>query len=437
MFPIIGPMVKRYLYFLISLFVSSVGVALVTKTVLGTSPISSVPYVLSLFTPLSIGGWTAVFNMLYIILEVALMTRSQIREKRMDLIMQIPVSVLFGVFIDVSLRMLFWWVPGHYLSHVATLVVGCGILAFGIAMSVQANVAMLSGDYLIRVISSRFRKEFGRVKICFDVSLVAAACLISLAFSSTVSGVREGTVAAAFMVGPMVFLFGRLLRPLTPWLEGRDKAQPAEAADREVHALVITITREYGSGGRELGYRLAERLGIKCYNSELIALAASDSGFSEVFVETNEQSLSPEELAVQIFQNYDVAIEHSEAGADRLFLAQSRVIRRIAATEPCVIVGRCADYVLADLPQDSVVSVFCYTDQEHALERAVGSYGLERGGAEQTIRERNESRVRHYQHFTGRRWGDPHNYQLMVNTGSVSVETAVDLIAALYAEKQT
>lgn len=236
-------MVKRYLYFLISLFVSSVGVALVTKTVLGTSPISSVPYVLSLFTPLSIGGWTAVFNMLYIILEVALMTRSQIREKRMDLIMQIPVSVLFGVFIDVSLRMLFWWVPGHYLSHVATLVVGCGILAFGIAMSVQANVAMLSGDYLIRVISSRFRKEFGRVKICFDVSLVAAACLISLAFSSTVSGVREGTVAAAFMVGPMVFLFGRLLRPLTPWLEGRDKAQPAEAADREVHALVITITR--------------------------------------------------------------------------------------------------------------------------------------------------------------------------------------------------
>ena len=132
-----------------------------------------------------------------------------------------------------------------------------------------------------------------------------------------------------------------------------------------------------------------------------------------------------------------MAIEHSEAGADRLFLAQSRVIRRIAATEPCVIVGRCADYVLADLPQDSVVSVFCYTDQEHALERAVGSYGLEREGAEQTIRERNESRVRHYQHFTGRRWGDPHNYQLMVNTGSVSVETAVDLIAALYAEKQT
>ncbi|MDE6324171.1 MAG: cytidylate kinase family protein [Paramuribaculum sp.] len=429
-------MFKRYAYFLISLFISSVGVALVTKTVLGTSPISSVPYVLSLFTPLSIGWWTALFNMLYIILEVALMSKSQIREKRFDLIMQIPVSVLFGIFIDMSLRMLYWWIPEHYLSHVATLIAGCAILAVGIAMSVQANVAMLSGDYLIRVISSRFKKEFGRVKICFDVSLVISACLISMIFSSTVSGVREGTVAAALMVGPMVFFFGKLLRPLTPWLMGVRKNASEKPAVAGRHT-VITITREFGSGGRELGYRLAEKLGIKCYDRDIIAMAATESGYSEDFVESNEQSLSSEALAAQIFQNYDVALEHSQTGPDRLFMAQSRVIREIAAEKPCVIVGRCADHVLADMADCAVLSVFCYTDSDHAIERAVSSYGIDPATAPKDIRQRNELRIRHYQHFTGRRWGNPHNYQLMVNTGSVPVGTAVDLIATLYAEMQT
>ena len=112
-----------------------------------------------------------------------------------------------------------------------------------------------------------------------------------------------------------------------------------------------------------------------------------------------------------------------------LFVAESQTVKELADRESCVIVGRCADFVLSDSPD--VVRVFCYTDEQSAVKRCVGEYGLDQDKALAEIRRINRARANHYEYYTGRRWGDPHNYDLAVNTGRVGLETACNMIMEL------
>lgn len=150
---------RRYLLFLISLFVNAFGIAFITKALLGTSPITSVTYVLSMFTPMTMGQWTIILNILFIIFEIPFMTREVFRQDRRLYLLQIPISLCFGTFIDCSMRMLHALNPITYVSQIVTLVFGCVILAVGIALEVKANVAMMSGEYFVRVISLRLKKN--------------------------------------------------------------------------------------------------------------------------------------------------------------------------------------------------------------------------------------------------------------------------------------
>lgn len=198
---------KRYLVFLIGLFINALGVSFITKAALGTSPISSIPYTLSLgFSP-TLGQFTIVFSLLLIVLQLLILRR---RFQKIQLL-QIPVSILFGYFIDLTMVMLFFVEPQQYLSKMLSLLTGCIILGFGVYTEVLANVVMLPGEAFVKSVCTAFHTDFGITKVCFDAGMTICAGLISLLLFSTVNGVREGTVIAALIVGLIARFFGKKL----------------------------------------------------------------------------------------------------------------------------------------------------------------------------------------------------------------------------------
>lgn len=419
---------RRYLLFVASLFINAFGIAFITKALLGTSPITSVTYVLSLFTPFTMGIWTILLNLLFVVLEPFLMTRRELREDLRMYLLQIPISFCFGLFIDFSMFMLFWLEPSAYVMKVTVLLVGCVILALGIALEVKANAAMMAGEYLVKAITRRFHGEFGYVKLGFDITLLTIACILSLVFLSDIQGVREGTVVSALLVGPIVHFVSPAYRIFDRWINAPIKQ--ADTPSAQYTNTIITIAREYGSGGHLLGERLAKELGIKLYDREFIRMAAQRSGIDEQYIAKNEQSIPSFWLKCILSKNSEQPVEASLSADDILFVAESRIVQELAAQEPCIIVGRCADFVLKDHPK--VVKVFCYSDLKSAVNRCVNDYGIPQEQAEAEIRRINRNRIHHYEYYTGWKWGEPHHYHLMLNTGNISLETACKLVKEVY-----
>lgn len=420
-------MSRRYILFAVSLFVNAMGIAFITKALLGTSPITSVTYVLSMFTPLTIGQWTIVLNLLFVLFELPFMTRKELKDDLRMFLLQIPISLCFGTFIDLSMNMLYWLEPVKYIDQIIYLLVGCVILAAGITLEVKANVAMMAGEYFVRVISQRFHGEFGYVKLCFDITLVCIACLFSICFMSGIYGVREGTVAAALLVGPIVHFISPYYRCFDKWIN--DVKDKDAIVLRNIQHVIITIAREYGSGGHLLGEMLSKELGIKLYDKEFIHLVAEKSGINEQYIKKNEQSIPSFWLKCILGKNSEQSLERSLSSDDVLFVAESKIIQELAEKGPCIIVGRCADFVLRDYP--NLIKVFCYSDLKSACVRCVQEYGVSEEKAESEIKRINHNRIAHYEYYTGEKWGEPHHYNLMINTGSIDLSVACNLIKSI------
>lgn len=212
-------MALRYLWFIVGVLVNSFGIALITKAALGTSPISSVAYVLSLALPLTIGQFTFIMNMVFIALQPVLLRR----EYRPIQVLQIAVNVAFSAFLDVSMGMLSWLDPTTLPAQLAALLVGCAILGVGVAVEVAPDVLMVPGEGLVRaiyiVVSRRFGSaRFGTIKNLFDTSLMLIAVVLSLAFFGYLNGIGVGTVIAALLVGRIVNLTNDHV-PLIPYLK--------------------------------------------------------------------------------------------------------------------------------------------------------------------------------------------------------------------------
>lgn len=188
---------KRYLIFFLGLFINSLGVALITKANLGTSPISSIPYVLSLNFSLTLGEFTIIFSLFLILLQLLILRKNFTAEY----LLQIPISILFGYFIDFSMFLLSSINPHTYVFKVFYLLLGCCILGVGVYAEVLADVAMLPGESFVRAITLVWHTDFGKTKVAFDVSMTVIAGVLSLLFFHQLNGVREGTIVAALLVG--------------------------------------------------------------------------------------------------------------------------------------------------------------------------------------------------------------------------------------------
>lgn len=200
---------KRYILFIISLFFSALGVAITKKGELGVSPISSVANVLSIrFTALSIGSWLIIWNCVLILGQILLLRK----KFQWIQLLQIPLSFLFGYFTDFGMWLVSFFNADLYIIRLSMVVIGTIVLGFGISLSVIANVIMNSGEAFVKAISDTIHKDFGNVKICFDISCVITALLLSLLFFRGIEGAREGTVIAAICTGLVVKFFTRLMK---------------------------------------------------------------------------------------------------------------------------------------------------------------------------------------------------------------------------------
>ena len=200
-------LIKRYIFLLAGLFVNGLGVSFITKAGLGTSPITSIPYTLSLgFTP-TVGMFTLVFNIFLVILQVILLRRNF----QLQNLLQLPIIALFSFFIDLTMSLLGFMQPETYAMKVVSLIVGCLILGFGVFMEMVANVAMLPGEATVRAVSDVFSTDFGKTKIAFDSSMTVIAAILSFIMFRHLDGVREGTIVAAILVEFIARLFKKYI----------------------------------------------------------------------------------------------------------------------------------------------------------------------------------------------------------------------------------
>ncbi|MBD8967302.1 MAG: cytidylate kinase family protein [Coprococcus catus] len=417
---------KRYIIFLVGLFVNSLGVSLITKANLGTSPISSIPYVLSLNFPLTLGNFTIIFSILLIILQLFILRKNF----KLEHLLQIPISILFGYFIDLTMLLFSFVNPTAYIAKLIYLLIGCVILGFGVYMEVLADVAMLPGESFVRAIVQTWHREFGSTKVCFDVSMAVIAAALSFILAHRLDGVREGTVIAALLVGFLARQFGRLLAFVKPMLFPEDYKtsegkvdQTTPASNNSDYVSVITIGRQYGSGGSELGQILADKLGYAFYDKEIIEMTAGTTGYSSNYVGEHQESLT--NSLIYDLVNHMYTFPETESPKDKIFDAQSKVIKEIAEKGHCVIVGRCADQILKD--RTDCLNVFLHAPLTTRIKRVMSKKNLTEKEAKNLILKEERRRADNYHYYTRQIWGASANYHLSLDT-SLGYDYVMDVI---------
>lgn len=195
---------------------------------------------------------------------------------------------------------------------------------------------------------------------------------------------------------------------------------------------VITITRQFGSGGREIGKKLAEAYGIPFYDNEIISRAAKDTGFAEAAFERAEDKASNSLLysiamGMNVFSSQDVGFSGLSLD-DRIFLAQSKVIRNVAKEGPCVIVGRCADYILKN--QENVVNLFIRATLDFRIKRAIEAEGIPKEKSAEMVMKKDKSRANYYKYHSGERWDNVLNYDFAIRSDLCGIDGTVACLKA-------
>ena len=192
---------------------------------------------------------------------------------------------------------------------------------------------------------------------------------------------------------------------------------------------IVTISRQYGSGGRYIGKKLSEKLGIPCYDEKLIDMVAKESGFAQDFVAEKGERMTGSLLfniasslsyANNVFSGNGVSLQ------DEIYFIQNKIIKDLANKGPCVIVGRCADYILKE--REDVLNVFIHADIESKIDRAVTYFGITKEQAPSLLKKKDKARSNHYKYYTDQEWGMASNYDLSLNSGALGIDGCVDVI---------
>ncbi|MCI8380232.1 MAG: cytidylate kinase-like family protein [Lachnospiraceae bacterium] len=194
---------------------------------------------------------------------------------------------------------------------------------------------------------------------------------------------------------------------------------------------IITIGRQYGSGGREIGEKLAKRLGIPFYDKELLSRAAKESGFCQEMIENHDERPTNSFLYNLVMDTYSFGYNSSSFVdmpiSHKIFLAQFDTIKKIADEGACVIVGRCADYALADYA--NCVHVFIHADEEHRTKRIMERNNLSESKAKDAINKKDKQRQSYYNYYSSKKWGRSDTYDLSINSARLGIDGTVNLLA--------
>lgn len=197
---------------------------------------------------------------------------------------------------------------------------------------------------------------------------------------------------------------------------------------------VITISREFGSGGRTIARKLSQRLGYKFYDKELIQRIAEESGYSEEFVEKRgEDANTTNSFLFNLARSGGRGYDGMPGITDKLFIIQHNIIKKLPDEGPCIIVGRCSDYILRDNP--NALHVFIYADMEFKKKRIVELYGETDCNPQKRLEEKDKKRIIYYKNYTGRNWGQSNNYDISLNSSKLGINNCVDMLANLIESK--
>lgn len=198
----------RYFIFISGLFFMGLGISLTSKSGLGTSPINSLPYVLSMIFPLTVGQFTFLLSILFFLVEIIVLRKDFPKEQYLQLL----VGPFFGFFVDLGMSIFAFVNPAAYLVKILVLLSGCFLLALGVYLQVIANVIINPGEGIVKAISNKFSKKFGNIKIALDSTLCIIAIIISLFTFGSIKGVREGTIICAVLVGNITKIYSAIFQ---------------------------------------------------------------------------------------------------------------------------------------------------------------------------------------------------------------------------------
>ena len=294
------------------------------------------------------------------------------------------------------------------------------------AVVICHSFLLVMGLNFLEMTTSITVQSLGNVKKATMVSFIRQiilfipiACFMAIYLHKGIYGVlNAGPIADAITFFIALVIFYSEYRKLSI------KEKPTNLEDIKVNntykgkKIVITISREYGSGGHYVGELLAKRMGINFYDKNLINLISKKSGLSKEYVEANNQKLA--------------SFKYIDNNDDRIFIAEEKVIKDLAKKESCVIVGRCADYILKD--NKDTIKVFLYSSSQDKVKRAVKYYNLEEDKALKEINKINSERAKHYKYYTNRDWYDFANYDIALNVDYLGVEKTAELLEQVIRE---
>lgn len=426
-------MARRFLVFSLCLVFMGFGVACMIKSALGVSPISSLPYTFSLlFTGITVGGWTALLNLFMIILQPVL--KPGITKKL--LFLQAGMTVVFGYFIDLSLEFLAPLVLTAYIGQVAMLFAGCTIMAFGIYLGIIARITLLPMDALLQVVSERLRKPYTSVKVVSDLGMTITSAVLCLVFIGELATVREGTLIAAFFCGSEIKFFSTYFKGLTYLLlpenliqKEREKQELPQVSEQH---FVLTVSHEYGSGGRTIARRIAHELGLPYYDTEIIKMAAERSDFAEEYLKEHEEKITSTAL-YRLFDWYTGALPGNQRPVqEQIFQLEAKVIQEIAAKDSCVIVGRLANYILQK--HRNSLHIFITADEKERVQRVMRKENISAEEALDRIQDFASDRKNHCQEFSDMEWGNGMNYDITIKSNRYGVDRTAAILIQLIKE---
>lgn len=191
---------------------------------------------------------------------------------------------------------------------------------------------------------------------------------------------------------------------------------------------IITISRQFGSGGRSVGKEVAEKLGIKCYDSEILTQIAQKSGFTEDYIKEQGEYTN----STGIFATLGSVDFYGKSNQLTIWSEQCKIIKQIASEGDCVIVGRCADYILKDNADVNLLKTFIYADMDYRAKRIVEQYGESDINPKKRLKDKDKRRAAYYEIYTDQKFGDPLNYDMCLNTATLGLDRVVELIVEEY-----
>ena len=420
---------KRVLVFIVGLCIMAFGVSFSVKAGIGVSPISCVPYIYSLYFPLSIGEFTILLNAIFMLIQIAILRKNY----KLIQLVQLPALIFFGYCIDVTMSMVKNLNPSNYMEQFILCILSCLVLAFGIFLVVKTRLTYLPLEGLVMVISQTFKKEFGTIKISMDSLMVIIGITSSIIFFYELVGIREGSIIAALLIGALIKFFSIKLPFMERWLMDKSSQErEPSSVNRASNNYVITISREYGSGGHEIAQAIAKELGISFYDKELIQLTAQKTGYTLDYIQQNEQTLSNSLLYDLYEQNY-AYVNDEIPPKDALFLVQSKIIREICAKESCVIVGRCANFILKDY--ENCINIFIHANAKYRIEKINNEYSPTKNITWQDLKDFDEKRANYCMYFTHKNWKDATNYHLSLDSSLYGTKENIQKIIELIYSK--